>query len=409
MTDWTIHRDGATERQIGARVPVIRWTVGVDVEEEAERQLHNVASLPFIDQHGLAVMPDVHAGYGATIGSVIPTRGAVIPMAVGSDIGCGVDWSRTNLTADALGDLKDLRQRIEAAVPAGFSKKGDVGNWPGSYGDLPPDVILAWSNELADGYSEMIYMREDLKHKCPAHQLGTLGSGNHFIEIVIDDEGFVGVLVHSGSRGPGGRIAQAFTKRAQDACKRWFVELPDPYLAYLPEGTGEFNGYMAAAEWAQDYAIINRRLIVDHVLSLLPSHTVTDSISCHHNYVAREHHFGRNLLVTRKGAIRARVGDRGIIPGSMGDQSFIVEGLGCVESYCSAAHGAGRRMSRNKARQTFTIQDHFASTKGVECKKDPSVLDETPGAYKDVTAVMTAQRDLVKPVRTLRQVVCVKG
>jgi len=411
VTDWTVHRDGATEVQVATdkRAVVRRWTVGVEVEEEAERQLHNVAGLPFIDQHGLAVMPDVHGGYGATIGSVIPTRGAVIPMAIGSDIGCGMSWARTDLKPEALGDLAELRKRIEQAVPHGFSNKGDVGNWPGDYGDLPSDVLLAWHREVADGYNEMTYLRPSLSHKCPAHQLGTLGSGNHFIEIVVDDEGMVGVLLHSGSRGPGGRIAKVFTKIAQDACKRWHVKLPDPYLAYLPEGTDEFDEYLAAAKWAQEYAKVNRRLMIERVLGLLPEHTVTESISCHHNYVAREHHFGRNILVTRKGAISARKGELGIIPGSMGARSYVVEGLGCEASYCSAAHGAGRRMSRTKARATFTEADHVAATAGVECRKDATVLDETPGAYKDIDAVMAAQSELVRPVRTLRQVVCVKG
>lgn len=413
MTSWTVHRDGNTERQIAdGCVPVIRWTVGVEVERDAEQQIHNVASLPFVDPHGVAVMPDVHAGYGATIGSVIPTRGAVVPMAVGSDVGCGVSWSRTNLRREDIGDLKELRLAIEDAVPAGFSRDGKVGVWP--EGEIPGDVLLAWDEELVDDYFDLCDDRLDhgrscLRHPCPDRQLGTLGSGNHFIEIVVDNDGHVGVLVHSGSRGPGGKIGKEFTKLAQRECKRWHVQLPDQQLAYLPEGTDLFDEYMSAVEWAQSYATTNRKLIVSRVLSLLPEHEVTDWVSCHHNYVAREHHFGRNILVTRKGAIRARAGDRGIIPGSMGAKSYIVEGLGNPLSYCSASHGAGRKMSRTAAKKTFTVADHERATAGIECRADGDVLEETPGAYKDVDQVMVAQSDLVKPVLMLRQIVCVKG
>jgi len=394
-------------------VPLKCWTVGVPFEAEARKQLENVARLPVVAAP-VAVMPDVHAGKGATIGSVIATKGAIIPAAVGVDIGCGMMAVRTSLLASALPDnLHGVRTAIEAAVPHGRTDNGGP-NDRGAWRDPPAAQKDAWA-ALEPRYRQLVERYPRLDRGSHIQHLGTLGTGNHFIEVCLDEEDHVWVMLHSGSRGVGNRIGTDFIELARQEMRRWYIQLPDPDLAYLPEGSQYFDDYMAGAEWAQEYASINRELMMAAVLRALASSGLgefqvgDERVNCHHNYVAREHHFGQNLLVTRKGAVRARLGDLGIIPGSMGARSFIVRGLGNRESLSSCSHGAGRAMSRNEARRRFSVADHEAATASVECRKDQDVLDETPMAYKPIDAVMHAQRNLVEIVHTLRQVVCVKG
>jgi tRNA-splicing ligase RtcB (3'-phosphate/5'-hydroxy nucleic acid ligase) len=394
--------------------PIKAWTAGVPFEAEAEAQLRRVASLPFIHQW-VAVMPDVHSGIGATVGSVVATRGAIIPAAVGVDIGCGMIAARTTLrAADLPDDLRALRSAIEAAVPHGRTSHGGPGD-RGAWGDLPPAVAEGWS-ELAPGYDALIQKFPKLSRGASANHLGTLGTGNHFIEVCLDEGDQVWFMLHSGSRGVGNRIGNFFIELAKKDMRTWLINLPDEDLAYLPEGTEHFGQYWGAVGWAQKFAAKNRELMMSAVVQaardcakLRPFELTDTAVNCHHNYVAREHHYGADVLVTRKGAVRAGAGELGIIPGSMGAKSFIVRGKGNAESFCSCSHGAGRRMSRTAARKTFTVADHAAATLGIECRKDADVLDETPAAYKSIEAVMNAQRELVDVVHTLRQVVCVKG
>jgi tRNA-splicing ligase RtcB len=393
-------------------VPVKAWTLGVPFERAAQRQLENVARLPFIHSH-VAAMPDVHFGRGATVGSVIPTAGAIVPAAVGVDIGCGMVAQRTSLDASQLPDtLAPLRAEIERAVPHGG--KGGRGRDPGAWEGLPKPVARAW-RDLERRYARIVDAHPRVEHRSPAQQLGTLGGGNHFIEVCLDEEGRVWLMLHSGSRGPGNRIGTTFIELAKRDMRRQNVRLPDADLAYLEEGAENFSDYVFAVDWAQDYARVNRDLMLARVLMVmrrsLPPFQAdpTRAINCHHNYVARETHFGAEVFVTRKGAVRAREGDLGIIPGSMGAKSFIVRGRGNPESFDSCSHGAGRSMSRTQARKQFTREDHERATADVECRKDEGVIDETPGAYKSIDAVMEAQRGLVEIVHTLRQVVCIKG
>lgn len=395
------------------------WTAGVPVEDAALRQLKNVASLPFVHRH-LAVMPDVHFGKGATVGSVIPCKGAIIPAAVGVDIGCGMMAVQTSLTSHHLPeDLSSLRSAIEAAVPHGRTndgRKGDRGAWA----DLPKDVEKAWATTLhgnkplADGHAAIVEAHPKIAKANNVAHLGTLGTGNHFIEICLDEADRVWVMLHSGSRGIGNRIGSYFIERAKREMERWFIHLPDKDLAYLAEGSEHFHDYIKAVGWAQDYARANRQIMMDRVLAVMEKRfrdfALGDvAVNCHHNYVAREKHFGEEVWLTRKGAVSAGEGELGIIPGSMGARSFIVRGKGNKESFCSCSHGAGRAMSRTEARRRFTLEDHAKATKGVECRKDSDVIDETPMAYKDIDAVMAAQADLVEIVHTLKQIVCVKG
>ena len=391
------------------------WVDGVEVEREAQEQLLLVADMPFVFRH-VAVMPDVHAGRGATVGSVIATDGAIIPAAVGVDIGCGMAAVQTTLKASDLPDnLARLRAVIEAAVPHGRTDNGGK-NDRGAWGEIPDEVARVWLDRLASGYSQTISAHPGIvgRGRHPSAHLGTLGTGNHFIEVCLDEAQNVWVMLHSGSRGVGNRIGTFFIEKAKEEMQRWFINLPDKDLAYLPEGSELFGDYVSAVSWAQSFAELNRGVMLGRVLGamrdlLKPFSLAADAVNCHHNYVAREHHFGRNVLVTRKGAVRARAGDLGIIPGSMGARSYIVRGKGNPESFCSCSHGAGRRMSRTEARRRFTVEDHAAATAGVECRKDLDVVDETPGAYKDIDAVMAAQSDLVEIVHTLKQVICVKG
>ena len=395
------------------------WTDGVPVEDAAMQQLRNVATLPFVHRH-VAVMPDVHFGKGATVGSVIPCRGAIVPAAVGVDIGCGMMAVQTSLTSHQLPEtLAGLRSAVEAAVPHGRTNnggKGDVGAWD----EVPADVTEAWAtafhrnNPLADGYAAIVERHPKIGQANNVTHLGTLGTGNHFIEICLDEADRVWVMLHSGSRGIGNRIGSYFIERAKREMERWFIHLPDKDLAYLAEGSESFYDYVKAVAWAQDYARTNRQIMMDRVLAVM-EREFSDfglgdvAVNCHHNYVARESHFGEEVWVTRKGAVRAGTGELGIIPGSMGARSYIVRGKGNAESFCSCSHGAGRAMSRAEAKRRFTLADHANATQDVECRKDVDVIDETPMAYKDIDAVMAAQADLVEIVHTLKQVVCVKG
>ncbi len=395
------------------RVPVKMWTKGVPVEEAAKEQLRSLARMPFIFRH-VAAMPDCHVGHGATVGSVVPTLGAIIPAAVGVDIGCGMIAQKTNLKAEQLPDnLAAVRAAIEKAVPHGRTNNGGPGD-RGAWHNAPARVVDAYRN-LRDGFEKIAAKYPKLARNAdPWRHLGTLGTGNHFVEVCLDLDGFVWIMLHSGSRGVGGRIGQHFIELAKQDMKTWFVNVPDADLAYLPEGTQHFSEYVEAVEWAQQYARVNRTLMmqatIEALLTVLPPFVLTDqAVNCHHNYISREHHFGQNIFVTRKGAVRAREGDLGIIPGSMGARSFIVRGKGNADSFHSCSHGAGRVMSRTEAKRRFTLADHVNATVGVECRKDEDVIDETPGAYKPIEAVMAAQTDLVDVVAELRQVVCVKG
>lgn len=394
-------------------VPIKAWTRGVPLEDAARAQLENVARLPFIHSH-VAVMPDVHWGMGATVGSVIPTVGAIVPAAVGVDIGCGMAAVRTNIEAFRLPDsLAALRTAIEAAVPHGRTDNGgpaDAGAWKN---ELPAEIAAAWEG-LKEGYDRVVDEHPKAFHaRAPGH-LGTLGTGNHFIELCLDETGRLWVMLHSGSRGVGNRLGTYFIELAKKEMRRWFINLPDEDLAYLPDGTAHFGAYVRAVGWAQKYARANREAMMARVLGVLRTEfadldTTELAVNCHHNYVSKEKHFGKEVWLTRKGAVRAGLGELGIIPGSMGAKSFIVRGLGNRDSFETCSHGAGRAMSRNAARKRFTLEEHAAATSHVECRKDDGVLDETPGAYKDIDAVMAAQDDLVEIVHTLRQIVCVKG
>ncbi len=397
--------------QVAGGKPVKLWTDGVPVEDDARKQLLNTARMPFIFKH-LAVMPDVHLGKGSTIGSVIPTVGAIIPAAVGVDIGCGMIAARTSLHARDLPDnLHGLRNAIEHAVPHGktFGKR-DQGAWA----DVPSKADKAWG-QLAGRFKAITDKYPRLEKTNNRHHLGTLGGGNHFIEVCLDEADRVWFMLHSGSRGVGNAIGNLFIELAQADMRQHLANLPDKDLAYFEEGSRHFADYVEAVEWAQDYARQNRELMMLAVVGAArkalgkPFEASLEAVNCHHNYVQREQHFGREVLVTRKGAVSAQKGQLGIIPGSMGAKSFIVRGLGNEESFCSCSHGAGRMMSRTKAKSRFTVEDQRRATAHVECRKDKEVIDEIPMAYQDIDAVMRAQPELVEVVHTLRQVVCVKG
>lgn len=397
--------------------PIKAWVRGVELEPEALNQLRQTASLPFIHSH-VAVMPDVHAGIGATVGSVVATRGAIIPAAVGVDIGCGMMAQKTTLKASDLpSDLGPMRAAIEKAVPHGRTDNGGR-NDRGGWGDPPGHVCAMFRGSgLYGRWDALVTQFPKLaKANCVNH-LGTLGTGNHFIEVCLDTEDNVWVMLHSGSRGIGGAIGKHFIELAKRDMEKWFISLPNKDLAYLPEGSPNFDAYCRAVEFAQTFALVNREIMMVATLDAIGDVLNRDvewlkhatAVNCHHNYIAKEHHFGANVWVTRKGAVRAQEGDLGIIPGSMGTRSYIVRGLGNPDSFHSCSHGAGRRMSRTEARKRFTLDDHAKATDGVECRKDADVIDETPMAYKDIDAVMAAQSDLVEVVATLKQVLCVKG
>lgn len=393
------------------KVPVKIWSPIEAVESGAIQQLKNVASLPFVFKH-VAAMPDVHFGLGATVGSVIATKNAVIPAAVGVDIGCGMMAVKLDANLNMAKDkVKDIRKSIERSIPVGFSANNrisdEVAHWEG---------WKNWDNVHAKNETRKL----DTQLKASAmKQLGSLGGGNHFIELCEDTNGGLWVMLHSGSRGVGNQLATVHVDKAKGVFKRLMVEhvLPDPDLAYFVQGMPEYDAYMYDLMWAQEYAMKNREVMMKLVLkdlsyafgmggSPIP---VLRQVNCHHNYAEMENHYGENVLVTRKGAVRARKGDLGIIPGSMGTKSYIVEGLGNGESFNSCSHGAGRRMSRNKAREAFTLEDLAQQTAGVECRKDSEVLDEIPAAYKNIDEVMENQKDLVKVVAQLKQFMCIKG
>lgn len=400
----------------GRGAPLKMWCEGVEVEDDARTQLENIASLPFVYKH-VAVMPDVHLGKGATVGSVIATKGAVVPAAVGVDIGCGMMAVRLSLKANDLPDnLASLRSHIESVVPHGRTDNGgknDKGTWVDR---IPNSVSNAWLS-LCSRYDAIVAKHPKIASHKTFEFMGTLGTGNHFIELCLDEDDYVWVMLHSGSRGVGNKIGQYFIEAARKEMERYHIlpYLPDKDLSYLVEHTTLFDDYVEAVSWAQEFAALNRQVMMDAVLDVLrerlPSFVVSNekAVNCHHNYISKENHFGENVFVTRKGAVRAREGDLGIIPGSMGTGSFIVRGLGNHESFCSCSHGAGRRMSRNAARMAITLDDHIKATEGIECRKDIDVIDESPAAYKDIGAVMAAQDDLVKIVHRLRQVLNVKG
>ena len=396
-------------------VPLKLWDSHTPFDINAMKQLHNTAMLPFIHKH-VAGMPDVHWGMGATVGSVLATKGAVVPAAVGVDIGCGMMAVKTSLTAGQLPDnLHALRSSIEAAVPHGRTNNGRAGDI-GAWNDIPDAVDTLWNSELGARYDLIIAKHPKAKAHNIRNHLGTLGTGNHFVEICLDENDSVWVMLHSGSRGPGNRIGMYFIEQAKKEMERYHIDsfLPDKDLSYLVEHTEIFDDYVEAVEWAQHYALLNRNLMMTNTIAALREHTtdlqLTDTaINCHHNYISRENHFDANVIVTRKGAVRARKGDLGIIPGSMGTGSFIVEGLGNKDSFCSCSHGAGRVMSRGQAKREISIEQHVKAMEGIEARLDKDVIDESPAAYKDIGAVMDAQDDLVKIKYRLRQVVNVKG
>ncbi len=393
-------------------VPIKAWIDGVGVEDQARKQLMNTALLPIVFHH-VAAMPDVHFGIGATVGSVVATRGAIIPASVGVDIGCGMVAVETDLTANQLpNSLKDLRAAIEKAVPHGRTSNGGRGD-RGAWHELPATTERAWKKLYSD-YEAIQAKHPRIRGGNDVNHLGTLGTGNHFIEVCLDEAEHVWFMLHSGSRGVGNRIGSYFIELAKQDMHHQLGNLPDKDLAYLREGTVHFNDYVDAVSWAQRYAMTNRTLMMEAVITAarkqLPKFALgKHAVNCHHNYVEKEHHFGEDVFVTRKGAVRAGLGELGIIPGSMGARSYIVRGKGNEDSFCSCSHGAGRAMSRGEAKRRFTVEDHEKATAGIECRKDEGVIDETPMAYKPIDKVMAAQTELVEVVHELRQVVCVKG
>jgi len=400
------------EQQEGA-VPIKMWTKGVPVEDEARKQLSNAARLPIVFKH-IAAMPDVHLGIGATVGSVIPTIKAIIPAAVGVDIGCGMMACKTTLRAEDLPDnLGPLRAAIEKAVPHGMTphRRGrDEGSW-----ENPPSLVdQAWAT-LVDDFEAICEKYPRLRNTNNRKHLGTLGTGNHFIEVCLDEDGVVWFMLHSGSRGVGNAIGTHFIELAKKDAEQHQRNLPDKDLAYFEEGAQYFGDYVRGVSWAQKFARLNREVMMKNLIETVrkvipkPFESHLEAVNCHHNYVQKEHHFGEDVFVTRKGAVSAKKGELGIIPGSMGARSYIVRGLGNPESFESCSHGAGRVMSRTKAKKMFTVEDQIKATEGVECRKDENVIDEIPMAYKDIDAVMEAQKDLVEVVYTLKQVLCVKG
>jgi tRNA-splicing ligase RtcB len=389
------------------------WTGGVPVEGDAVTQIRNISMLPVLAGH-IAIMPDVHLGKGATVGSVIPTKAAIIPAAVGVDIGCGMVAVQLNLTAADLPDsLSAVRAQIERDVPVGFSMHDE----PVAHRSTVNAHLIAEMRDLGERFEGLVIRARmgKLDDVRVWRQLGTLGGGNHFIELCVDESQGVWIMLHSGSRNIGNMIGQCAIAMARETAMQLDRALPDRDLAWLDEGTTEFDEYVSGLRWAQDYAAVNREVMLSLVLSAVAKALrreivpMAGAVNCHHNYASLEEHFGQQVWITRKGAVSARTGELGIIPGSMGARSFIVRGKGNADAYCSCSHGAGRKMSRNAAKRQFSLEDLRMQTAGVECRKDSGVIDEIPGAYKDIDAVMAAQADLVEVVHTLKQVMCVKG
>lgn len=395
-------------------VPIKHWTKGVHLDEKAKKQLFNLAEMPFMHSH-IAAMPDVHWGIGATIGSVIATTNAVIPAAVGVDIGCGMIAVQTSLRAKDLPDnLNYVRGMIEAAIPHGRTDNGGK-NDKGAFKNLPNANLARWK-ALEPEYQKILAKHPKAASFNNAMHMGTLGGGNHFIEVCLDEHDAVWVMIHSGSRGLGNKIGQYFIEKAKLEMERYHIDsyLPDKDLSYLVEHTVMFDDYVESVEFAQKFASESRYAMMDSTLAVLrkvfPAFEITEeAINCHHNYISRENHYGKNVFITRKGAVRAREGDLGIIPGSMGTGSFIVRGLGNKHSFCSCSHGAGRVMSRGEAKRKISLEDHAIAMKGIEARLDADVLDESPAAYKDIGAVMKAQDDLVEVLYTLKQIINIKG
>lgn len=403
------------KKVINSKFPVKIWTDNID--EKSIQQLTNIGNMPFIHRH-VAAMPDVHLGIGATIGSVIATKGAIIPAAVGVDLGCGMIVVKTSLTANDLPDnLYQLRSDIELSVPHGRSnngRQGDIGAWK-DIEHLPVAVSEAW-NTLSNSYNDIITKHPKAKSQNTMQHMGTLGTGNHFIEICLDESDDVWIMLHSGSRGVGNRIGSYFIDKAKEEMRRYYINeyLPDQDLSYLVEHTVLYDDYVHAVHWAQEFARLNREVMMNSVIMVMKKHFNNFSynlevVNCHHNYISIENHYGSDVIVTRKGAIRARIGDYGVIPGSMGNKSYIVSGKGNPESFHSCSHGAGRLMSRSEAERRFTVEDLVKQTEGIECPKDQTRIAEIPSAYKNIDKVMDDQLDLVEIKHTLKQVVNVKG
>lgn len=383
---------------------VLSWLPAEQIEDSAMQQIENLSRMPFIFKH-VAVMPDCHFGMGATVGSVIPTNRAIIPAAVGVDIGCGMIAVKTPLTREDLPeDLSDIRKAIEHQVPL------SAGHYNRSIKKTAKPRIEQLEAKAAELDRLDFYDKLDKNWR---KQLGSLGSGNHFIEVVLDEEGYAWAFLHSGSRGVGNRIAAHHIKIAKALMEKWYINLPDADLAYLVEDTPEFDDYMKDLDWAQEFALLNREEMMERIIRLLQyrcgDFEPVETIQCHHNFTQREHHFGKNILVSRKGAIEAREGQMGLIPGSMGTRSYVVRGKGNAASFNTAPHGAGRRLSRNKARNNFTMEDFDRDMEGIEVNRSEAFLDELPGAYKDIDLVMEQSAGLVEILHTFRQIVNVKG
>ncbi|MCY3690804.1 MAG: RtcB family protein, partial [Chloroflexi bacterium] len=385
-------------RNIGPNV--LSWLPADQIEESAMQQIENLSRMPFIFKH-VAVMPDCHFGMGATVGSVIPTNRAIIPAAVGVDIGCGMIAVKTPLTREDLPeDLSDIRKAIEHQVPL------SAGHYNRSIKKTAKPRIEQLEAKAAELDRLDFYDKLDKNWR---KQLGSLGSGNHFIEVVLDEEGYAWAFLHSGSRGVGNRMAAHHIKIAKALMEKWYINLPDADLAYLVEDTPEFDDYMKDLEWAQEFALLNREEMMERIIRLLQyrcgDFEPVETVQCHHNFTQREHHFGKNILVSRKGAIEAREGQLGLIPGSMGTRSYVVRGKGNAASFNTAPHGAGRRLSRNKARANFTMEDFDRDMVGIEVNRSEAFLDELPGAYKDIDVVMEQSAGLVEILHTFRQIV----
>lgn len=404
----------------GALVDIKMWTKYVPVESGAIDQLRNLTKMPIVFKH-VAAMPDVHIGIGATVGTVMATKGAVIPSAVGVDIGCGMIACRTSLKSHQLPDnLHALRTEIEAMVPVGMDEH-TANRLQGAARSNTSSLIDSQFSHLEKRLAVISAKHPDIEAMVKNsaekswRQLGSLGGGNHFLEIAIAaEDDSVWLMLHSGSRGIGNAIGRYFIELAKKEMEVHKIQLPDRDLAYLQEGSIHYHDYLEAVSWAQEYASRNREVMMNLMLTAmarhLPSFTLVEkAISCHHNYINKEKHFGEDVIITRKGAVSAQLGQLGIIPGSMGAKSFIVKGLGNQESFCSCSHGAGRVMSRSAAKKLISLDDHAKATAGVECRKDEGMIDESPAAYKDIIAVMKSQEDLVEIVYTLKQVLCVKG
>lgn len=395
--------------------PLKLWDNNNAFDDNAMQQLRNTAKLPFVYKH-IAGMPDVHWGMGATIGSVVATKGAIVPACVGVDLGCGMMAVQTTLKASDLPDnLHEIRCEIEKAVPHGRTNNGRKGD-RGAFFNINSFTENEWNEKLANKYNKIIEKHPKAKSFNNINHLGTLGTGNHFIEVCLDEHQNIWVMLHSGSRGAGNKIGMYFIEQAKKEMDRYFIEnyIPDKDLSYLVENTEIFDDYVNAVDWAQNFARINRELMMSATLRSLKKHlpefSVTDmAVNCHHNYISKENHFNDNVWVTRKGAVRARKGELGIIPGSMGTGSFIVEGIGNKESFCSCSHGAGRVMSRTQAKKEISLQEHAKAMDGIEARLDADVIDESPAAYKNIGAVMKAQDDLVEIKYRLKQVINVKG